>query len=129
NEETLNNILKNKQQKFGVITNDGRVIDGNRRVAILKKIYYSEEGTYKNINRDNFKYFEAVILSDDIDDEEIQILETKLQMGEDEKVDYNPIEKYIKIDKLYRLNKDYKEIASLINSIKNEKEAEEMHNR
>ena len=30
-------------------------------------------------------FFEAVILPDDIDDRQLQLLETKLQMGEDEK--------------------------------------------
>lgn len=127
NQETLKDILKNKQQKYGVITRDGRIIDGNRRVCILKQIFYSKEGTYANIDKENFKYFEAIILPDNIDDRDIQLLETKLQMGEDEKVDYNAIEKYLKIDKLRSLQMPYEDIAALITSVKSGKKAEEMH--
>ena len=127
NEETLKDILKNKQQKYGVITRDGRIIDGNRRVRILKQIYNSKEGTYPNVDKENFKYFETIILPDDIDDKDIQLLETRLQMGEDEKVDYNAIEKYLKIDKLKTLGMEYEDIAGLISSVKSGKNAEEMH--
>lgn len=127
NQETLNDILKNKQQKFGVVTRDGRIIDGNRRVRILKQIYYSPEGTFKNIDKENFKHFEAVVLPYDIDDYELQLLETKLQMGEDEKVDYNATEKYLKIDKLNSIGLGYSDIAGLISSVKTEKQAIEMH--
>ncbi len=126
NDETLKDILKNKQQKYGVITRDGRIIDGNRRVRILKQIYYSKEGTYSNIDKENFKYFEAIILPDDINDTDIQLLETRLQMGEDEKVDYNAIEKYLKIDKLKTLGMKYEDIAGLITSVESGKKAEEM---
>lgn len=127
NKETLEDILVNKQQEYGVITQDGRIIDGNRRARILQEIYYSDEGTYKNISKDDFKYFKAIILDGNIDDKEIQLLETTLQMGVDEKVDYNAIEKYLKVNKLKNeVGLSYKEIAARIKSIKNEKEAANM---
>lgn len=127
NQDTLSDILKNGQQKYGVITRDGRIIDGNRRVRILKEIYFSPDGTFKNIDKEKFKYFEAVILPYDIDENELQLLETKLQMGEDEKVDYNPTEKYLKIDKLKSMGLGYRDIAGMISSVKTEKKAIEMH--
>ena len=42
------------------------------------------------------EYFKAVILPDNATKKEIIRLETTFQMGEDAKVDYNPIEKYLK---------------------------------
>ena len=127
NKDTLQDILINKQQVHGVITLDGRIIDGNRRARTLQEIYYSEEGTFKNINKDDFKYFKAVVLPGTIDDNDIQLLETMLQMGVDEKVDYNPIEKYLKVNKLKEdIGLSYKEIASRIKSIDNEKDASDM---
>jgi hypothetical protein len=51
----------------------------------------------KTTDLDFAKYFVAVILPDDVkDDKEISKLETIYQMGEDKKLDYNPIEKYLK---------------------------------
>lgn len=128
NRITLKDILKNKQQKYGVITKDGRVIDGNRRLRILREIFHSPEGTFPNINKANFQFFEAIILPEDIDDKEIQLLETQLQMGEDEKLEYGAIEKYLKVNKLKQeLGLNYKDIASQIQQIKNEQDAIKIH--
>lgn len=128
NKITLKDILRNKQQRYGVITKDGRVIDGNRRLRILREIAHSVEGTYPNIIKSNFNFFEAIILPEDIDDKEIQLLETELQMGEDEKLEYGAIEKYLKVNKLREsLGLDYKEISARIQQIKNEKDAIKIH--
>lgn len=127
NEKTLKDIAKNKQQVVGVITRDGRIIDGNRRVTILRKLYFSESNEYNNLQRANYKFFEAIVLPDDIDDSDMMKLETMLQMGEDEKVEYNALEKYLKIDKLYENGISYSEISEMISSIKNAKDTERMH--
>lgn len=85
NQATKKNIEAYGQQKVGIITKDGVVIDGNRRVMLLNRI-------------DKFDYFKAVILPETLEDNplEIEKLETIYQMGEDEKLSYNPIEKYLK---------------------------------
>lgn len=85
NTATLKNIELYGQQKVGIITKDGVVIDGNRRVMLLNRI-------------ERFDYFKTVILPVTLEDSplEIEKLETIYQMGEDEKLSYNPIEKYLK---------------------------------
>ena len=90
NEETLKDIEEKGQLEYGIVTKDGVVIDGNRRCMILKII--AEK------NKTTPAYFKAVILDDTLDDnpKEIRKLETIYQMGVDEKVDYNAIEKYLK---------------------------------
>lgn len=128
NQETIRDLAKNGQLKYGIVTEDGRIIDGNRRASLIRKLYYSDSKDFPNLNKENFRYFLAVVLPGNISDDEMLVLETKIQMGEDDKVDYNPIEKYLKINKLIQSGKTYDEIASMIKSVKNGKEALEMHN-
>jgi len=89
NKETQQDIEKNGQLEYGIVTKDGIVIDGNRRCMLLKKIAKEKH--------DSPTYFKAVILEDTFKDnsKEIRKLETTYQMGVDEKVDYNAIEKYL----------------------------------
>lgn len=79
------------QQKVGIITKDGIIIDGNRRAMLLNK-------------GKKFDYFKAVVLDVTLEENplEIEKLETTYQMGEDEKVGYNATEKYIKSKLLYK---------------------------
>lgn len=86
---TQNNISLVGQRKPGVVLLDGRIIDGNRRYTCLRRL--SEENTQ------NYNYFETVILSQNIESSEKQIkmLELQLQMGEEERVDYNPIDRLV----------------------------------
>lgn len=96
--------LAGGQQKVGIITKDGIIIDGNRRAMLL--------------NRSKaFDYFKAVVLDVTLEENplEIEKLETTYQMGEDEKVGYNPTEKYIKTKLLYKklAQKEYSSRESL----------------
>ncbi len=93
NDKTIESIETIGQQEFGIITKDGVIIDGNRRAMILSMI------NAKNAENRKFK---AVVLPDKLLDKhkEIITLETSYQMGVDSKVDYNPIEKYIRCKEL-----------------------------
>jgi hypothetical protein len=90
NLETQKSIVANGQLEYGIVTKDGIIIDGNRRCMLLKKI--AKE------NKQATSHFRAVILDDTLNNapKEIRELETTYQMGVDEKVDYNAIEKYLK---------------------------------
>lgn len=87
-------IKKKGQLKVGIITKDGIIIDGNRRAMLL--------------NRIKCDYFRAVVLPVELKDDPIEIekLETTYQMGEDEKLGYNPIEKYLKAKQVYEKLKE-----------------------
>jgi len=86
--------LKNGQTDVGIITRDGLVIDGNRRSMLLKRDFKESNG---------IETFKAVVFtditSDDID--KIENYETQYQLGSEAKVDYDPIDIYIKIQKMY----------------------------
>lgn len=86
---TQNNIGLIGQQKPGVVLADGRIIDGNRRFTCLRKLL--KENSQLN------NYFETVILTHNIEhnEKQIKMLELKLQMGEESRVDYNPIDRLV----------------------------------
>lgn len=88
--QTQINIALLGQQKYGVVLNDGRIIDGNRRFSCLR-----------NLAKDDpkFNYFETVILDRDYEHsaKQIKMLELQIQIGEEARVDYNPIDKLVGI--------------------------------
>lgn len=90
NKKTETSIREFGQQKVGIITKDGVIIDGNRRAMLLNKV-------------DRTGYFKAIVLPVTLDENPIEIerLETTYQMGEDEKLGYNPIEKYLKAKQIF----------------------------
>ncbi len=86
--KTQNNIEMVDQREPGVVLADGRIIDGNRRFTCLREL------AKKN---DRFGYFEAVILDRNIESsaKQIKLLELYIQHGEENKVDYNPIDRLV----------------------------------
>lgn len=94
NKITKKRLLKEHQEKHGIVTADGKIIDGNRRAMLLNNIMTDDSIEFND--KSHCQYFIAIILPDDADKKEILALETTYQMGEDAKVDYNPIEKYLK---------------------------------
>lgn len=86
--DTQLSIQERGQQEPGVVLSDGRVIDGNRRFTALRRLERS---------RDIPQYFEAAILSFDIDnkidEKKIKELELDLQLGREERVSYDPIDR------------------------------------
>ena len=86
--DTQISISEKGQQEPGVILSDGRVIDGNRRFTALRRI--QKETKIQQC-------FEAVILSFDIsnkiDEKKIKELELDLQLGREERVSYDPIDR------------------------------------
>lgn len=88
--KTRDNIHTLGQKEPGVVLNDGRVIDGNRRFTCLRILSKTD---------DKFKYFESAIIDKEINTnrKEIKILELTIQLGEDTKITYNPIDRLVGI--------------------------------
>lgn len=116
NKKTQSDLDKKGQLEPAIITKDGILIDGNRRVTILRKL--------------GQKYVEALVLPVELEEDpiEIQRLEYSFQINVDEKVDYNPIEKYIKANDFFEqysktlndTDKIIKELAELNGKNKSE---------
>ncbi len=115
NKTTMDSLLKIGQQRYGIVTSDGIIVDGNRRAMLLNRLFHKHDElgyTYGQV--EHCKYFFAIILPDDAEEKDIQQLETIYQMGEDDKLDYNPIEKYLKCKELKRLGFSEKDIAGFM---------------
>lgn len=115
NRTTMDSLLKNGQQRYGIVTSDGIIVDGNRRAMLLNRLFHKREDlgyTYDQVEQ--CQYFLAIILPDDAEERDIQQLETIYQMGEDDKLDYNPIEKYLKCKELKRLGFSEEDIAGFM---------------
>src|SRR5699024_9654994 len=85
-------IHKKGQLVFGYVLDDGRVIDGNRRFTALRQLQRET---------DQQQYFEAVILpvtfKNKANRELIKRLELALQMGIENKVDYDAVDAAVDI--------------------------------
>lgn len=111
--QTKESILNKTQQEPGVALRDGRVIDGNRRLTALRKI--EEETGIK-------QFFEGLILpidaNDSINEKRIKGLELDLQLGREERVNYDPIDRIfdvyntIEVEGLMTIE-EYKEASSV----------------
>lgn len=98
--DTQLSIQERGQQEPGVVLSDGRVIDGNRRFTALRRLERS---------RDIPQYFEAAILSFDIDnkidEKKIKELELDLQLGREERVSYDPIDRIFDVYNTIKVQK------------------------
>lgn len=88
-EKTKENIRSIGQMEVGVILEDGRVIDGNRRFTCLRDLYAETEDL-------KYRFFECIILpvpTTDLERHSLKSLELAAQYGTDEKVGYSPIDR------------------------------------
>lgn len=115
NDTTLKSLQQSRQQRYGIVTSDGTIVDGNRRAMLLNRLFHKHtELGYTFAQVEHCKYFLAIILPDDAEERDIQQLETIYQMGEDDKLDYNPIQKYLKCKELKRLGFTEENIAEFM---------------
>ncbi|CUP99001.1 Uncharacterised protein [Clostridium paraputrificum] len=114
NKSTEKSLAKDGQQKYGIVTRNGIIIDGNRRASILNRIYRKRNDEYKGVDVAHSEYFIAVILPEDAEQKDIIELETRYQMGVDEKVDYNATEKYLKCADLKEAGFEVEDIADMM---------------
>ena len=85
-----NNLRENGQQEYGIITHDGSVINGNRRLSVLNLL--SPEGKADN------QYMNVARLPPNVDEKDVYKIELEKQMARDQKLDYGPINELLKIE-------------------------------
>ena len=109
NKRTKEDLAKNGQLEAGIITSDGIIVDGNRRFSLMWAIAHDPKSSPDEKAR--CSVFRTVVLPEDADTKEILRLETSFQMGADEKVGYNAIEKYLHAYDMKEQGFSVKEIA------------------
>lgn len=113
NKRTREDIAKCGQMEPGIITADGVIVDGNRRVSLMWAIINDD-----NISADikaKCEKFRTVVLPENATKKDIIRLETTYQLGTDEKVGYNPIEKYLHARDMQELGFSVAEIEEYMN--------------
>lgn len=88
-EKLIDDIRNRTQLRPGVVTMDGGVIDGNRRLAALRRLNAE--------TREKFRYFDGVVLPKDTTAEDRWRIEAGLQLGINERWDYSPINELLKV--------------------------------
>lgn len=81
NRTTMDSLLKNGQQRYGIVTSDGIIVDGNRRAMLLNRLFHQHDEmglSYTQV--EHCRYFLAIILPDDAEEKDIQQLEKWLRI-------------------------------------------------
>jgi hypothetical protein len=89
-QELMEDLRTRDQLRPGVAVADGGVIDGNRRLAALRRLW-------RETNDDRFRYFDAAILPADTSEEDRWRIEAGMQLGKNDRWDYSPINELLKI--------------------------------
>ena len=107
NTRTIASLKKNGQTDLAIITIDGVLLDGNRRLSCLSKLF---EDTQDN----KFGFIETAWLDQNINEHDRYVIELGISMGMDPKVEYGPIDQLIKLDQGIRMKISAKELASIM---------------
>ena len=83
-------LCDNGQLDPGVITRDGAVINGNRRMAILSTLH-------EETNDPKFEYLRVARLPKDVDERDLWRIEAGLQFAKEFRLDYSPINELLKL--------------------------------
>ena len=119
---TYDDIKARGQWVPGIITEDGYVIDGNRRMAIITKLF---EDTADG----KFKYLLVGKPDEQILAPDLWKLEASIQLGKDQIVKYGPINELLKLHEGISAGISTKEIAKTLYGIDDVSEIEEKLDR
>ena len=75
-----------------LLTSDGVVVDGNRRLASMRALYQKDPETFGG-----FSSIEAVVLPEDASDVDIELVEANRQLAPDTKLAYGWIDRRLKL--------------------------------
>lgn len=119
NKITLKSIQENGQRVAGIITEDGVIVDGNRRAMLIIK--HAKLDTYlTGILPDTYSEDSA---------KKIRKLETTIQFDQDKITDFNPLNKYLTVTNLVDQDKhDFKEIEKMFGHSVKKGEPEKWYN-
>jgi hypothetical protein len=106
-----NNLREVGQEEPGIITHDGYVINGNRRMSVLKLL---------SLEDSKFAYMNVGRLPENVSESDIYKIELGKQMARDQKLDYGPINELLKIEHGINSDLTLEQIAITIGFTKDE---------
>ncbi|UZE92465.1 MAG: hypothetical protein IB616_01245 [Methanosarcinales archaeon] len=101
------NLIKVGQLYSGIITFDGVVINGNRRMAIFEDLFEEKSDP-------KYSFLTAARLPPNVDEKDIYRLEIGLQLSRAYREDYGPINDLLKVKEGVKIGFTSKEIANSI---------------
>ncbi len=102
-------IERDGQLEPGVITSDGYVINGNRRLAVLRSLA-------KETASQRFAYMDVAVLPEDAKRDELYLLEASMQMTPETRARYGPVTTMLQIRRgLQELGLEKEKIAEAMN--------------
>lgn len=119
---TYDDIKQRGQWQPGIITEDGYVIDGNRRMTVLSKLFL-------DTSNDDFKFIKVGRLPSDIERNDLWKLEAGIQLGKDEILRYGPMNELLKLEEGVEAGISIAEIAKTLYGFDDPKEIEEKLDR
>ena len=99
------------QRVSGLITPDGYVIDGNRRLALIKTLFAETQ-------EEQWKYMDVARLTESLGKEDLWKLEAGYQLGKEQQQAYGPINTMLKIRQASEGGLSNKEIADSLYGVK-----------
>lgn len=106
--EALKKSLRQIGQLYpGVITDDGYVINGNRRMAVLEKLY-EEEHLQKH------QYLEVARLPTGVEPKDLWRIEAGIQLSKEDKLEYGPVNERLKLKEGLEAGLDQAEISKAL---------------
>lgn len=115
----LEEDLKRVGQKYpGIITFDGSVINGNRRMAVLEYLY-------KQTHSEKFAYLKVARLPKSVKPSDLWRIEAGIQLSRQEKLDYGPVNTLLKFKEGIDAGLSPKQIAASLYGGFTEKEIKE----
>lgn len=106
-----NNLKDVGQEEPGIITHDGYVINGNRRMSVLKLLALEDS---------KFGYMNVGRLPENVSESDIYKIELGKQMARDQKLDYGPMNELLKIEHGIKSGLTPEQIANTIGYSKEE---------
>lgn len=106
----------------GIITRDGFVINGNRRMALLQQLH-------KEFPTGEFEYLEVQVLPKGVGEKDLWRIEAGLQLSRDKRLDYGPVNDLLKIRERINSGLTHQEIAASLYGVKNAQEVKDKDER
>jgi hypothetical protein len=106
----------------GIVTHDGFVINGNRRMAVLQELH-------KKDSTGKYEVLEVHVLPEGVGEKDLWRIEAGLQLSRDKRLDYGPVNDLLKIREGLNSKLNAEEIAATLYGVKDAKEVIEKDQR
>ena len=106
-----NDFLEVEQRQAGIITVDGYVIDGNRRLSLIRSLF-------EETQEERWKYMNVARLTEHLEKEDLWRLEGGIQLGKEQQQKYGPINTMLKIKEGKDAGLSEKQISDALYGVK-----------